>query len=262
MFFHEGIGKGCEQHTLAALYPVPRVIGYYNYQSIRSAPAWDQGIASMNNRNGRPIFLVDDEPKILQAVAATLERIGLAVSCFENAADCLESLDSQRCDLLIADLRMPGMDGIELTRQVKRRSPWIPVMILTGYGNIPTAVEAIKTGAVDFIEKPIDKKSFVRKVESLLAANGNHGRLGQPLTESEERILKLILGGKTNKEIATLLNRSIRTIESHRAHVMHKLGAGSLVDLLKRVAAMGLAVLGAGGDGGTNPASANEDGVS
>ena len=212
----------------------------------------------MKNHNGRPIFLVDDEPKIRQVVAATLERSGLAVSCFENAADCLEGLHSQRCDLIIADLRMSGMDGIELTRQVKRRSPWIPVLILTGYGDVPTAVEAIKAGAVDFIEKPIDRKSFVRKVKSLLAPNGNHDELGQPLTESEERILQLILGGKTNKDIAVLLNRSIRTIESHRAHVMQKLGAGSLVDLVKRAAAMGLSDF---GDGGPSPASANENGV-
>ena len=171
--------------------------------------------------------------------------------------DCLENLQSQRCDLLIADLRMPGMDGIELTRKIKHRRPWIPVLILTGYGDIPTAVQAIKAGAADFIEKPLDKKSFVRKVKSLLPENGNGKHLGEPLTRSEQRVLRFVLGGKSNKEIANLLNRSKRTIEVHRAHVMHKLGVESLVDLVKRAAAMGLADLGANGDAGASPASAN-----
>ena len=114
----------------------------------------------MNNSNGRHIFLVDDEPNVCQVIAATLEQSGLDVSCFENAMDCLESLKSKRCDLLIADLRMPEMDGMELTREIKRRSPWTPVLILTGYGDVPTAVKAIKAGAVDFIEKSLDKESF------------------------------------------------------------------------------------------------------
>ena len=202
----------------------------------------------MKNGNGRHIFFVDDEPNIRQVIAATLEQSHLDVSCFENAMDCLENLQSQRCDLLIADLRMPGMDGIELTREIKHRRPWIPVLILTGYGDIPTAVQAIKAGAVDFIEKPLDKKSFVRKVKSLLPENGNGKHLGKPLTRSEQRVLRFVLGGKSNKEIANLLNRSKRTIEVHRVHVMHKLGVESLVDLVKRAAATGLADLGANGN--------------
>ena len=135
------------------------------------------------------------------------------------------------------------MDGIELTREIKHRSPWIPVLILTGYGDVPTAVEAIKAGAADFIEKPLDKQSFVRKVKALLPENGNHKHWGEPLTQSEQRVLKLVIDGKSNEEIASLLNRSKRTIEVHRAHVMHKLGANSLVDLVKRATAMGLVEL-------------------
>ena len=113
-------------------------------------------------------------------------------------------------------------------------------MIITGYGDVPTAVEAIKAGAADFIEKPLDKKSFVRKVKSLLPENGNHKHLGKSLTKSEERVLKLVLNGKNNQEIASLLSRSRRTIEVHRANMMHKLGVENLVDLVKQAAAMGL----------------------
>jgi len=213
----------------------------------------------MKNSNGRHIFFVDDEPNIRQVIAEILKQSGLHVSCFPCPAECLERLRTQGCDLLISELRMPEMDGVDLVRFVKRLTPWMPVLIVTGYGDIPTAVEAIKAGAADFIEKPLDKKSFVRKVKSLLPENGNDKQLGEPLTQSEEMVLKLVLGGKSNKEIANLLNRSKRTIEVHRAHVMHKLGAESLVDLVTRVVAMGLADLGANGDAGASPALANDN---
>ena len=149
-------------------------------------------------------------------------------------------MSSQKCDLLITDLRMPEMDCIELLRRTRLIAPWVPVLIITGYGDVPTAVEAIKAGAADFIEKPLDKRSFVLKVKSLLPENGNHKHLGEPLTQTEQRVLKLVLGGKSNKEIANLLKRSKRTIEVHRARVMRKLGAESLVDLVKLTATMGL----------------------
>jgi FixJ family two-component response regulator len=187
------------------------------------------------------VFLVDDEPEVRRAIGETLERTGLNVKCFDCGADCLEDLTCQRCDLLIADLKMPGMDGIELLRHAKVVAPWVPVLIVTGYGDIPTAVEAIKTGADDFIEKPLDKMYLVQRAKSLLARNGNHNHLGKSLTESEKKVLKLVLDGKSNREIAGLLSRSVRTVEVHRAHIMHKLGVDNLVDLVKRTAAMGLA---------------------
>lgn len=91
----------------------------------------------------------------------------------------------------------------------------------------------IKAGSVDFIEKPLDKRSSVRKVKSLLPENGNHKHLGKPLTQSEQRVLKLVLDGKRNREIAGLLSRSHKTIEVHRAHIMQKIGDNSLVDLVR-----------------------------
>ena len=196
----------------------------------------------MMNSNGQHIFIVDDESKVLEVIVETLEQIGLEVSCFAGAEDCLESLHSQECDLLITDLRMPGMNGIELLRHVRLLAPWVPVLIITGYGDIPTAVEGIKAGAVDFVEKPLDKKSFLEEVESILLENGEQRDiyLGGDLTRSEMRVLKQVIDGKTNKEIASLLNRSRRTIESHRAAVMRKLGADNRIDLVKRIAAMGL----------------------
>jgi two-component system response regulator FixJ len=179
------------------------------------------------DNNSLHIFFVDDELKVRQVVAETLEQLSAGITCFPCASDCIEQLGSQKCDLLITDLRLPEIDGIELLRRARLIAPWVPVLIVTGYGDIPTAVEAIKNGAADFIEKPLDKKSFVRKVKSLLPENGNHKHLGEPLTQSEQRVLKLVLASKSNKEMANLLNRSSRTIEVHRARVMCKLGADS-----------------------------------
>jgi FixJ family two-component response regulator len=197
----------------------------------------------MNNHDGRHVYFVDDEQIVRQVIAETLEQCSFHVSCFAGAADCLEQLGSQECDLLITDLRMPEMDGIELLRRAKLLIPWVPVLIVTGCGDIPTVVECMKAGAVDVIEKPLDKKDFLQRVKSILQENGEHRdtHLGKDLTRSEMRVLKLVLDGKTNKEIACLLSRSKRTIEGHRAAGMRKLGVDNLVDLVIRARTMGLA---------------------
>ena len=187
------------------------------------------------------IFFLDDEPTVREAVRETLENSNFTVSCFGSPIECLTRLRSKKCDLLITDLKMPEKDGIELLTDVRHLAPWVPVLMITGYGDIPTAVKAMKAGAVDFIEKPLDKKNFVRKIRSILQKNiSSYPNLGTSLTRTEKKILQLVLDGMSNKEIANLLHRSSRTIEVHRAHIMHKLGVDNLVDLVKRVAAMGL----------------------
>lgn len=198
----------------------------------------------MAKRKKRLIFFLDDEPEVRKVVRETLQGSRTEVECFESPAECLIQLRSKECDLLITDLRMPEKNGIELLAEVKQLAPWVPVLVITGYGDVPTAVKAIKGGAVDFIEKPLVKQMFVRKVESIL----QHGvpgdaRLGQPLTRAEANILKLIIKGKSNREIANELNRSIRTIEVHRANLMRKLGVDNVIDLVKLGAAMGLIAL-------------------
>jgi len=187
------------------------------------------------------IFFLDDEPAIREVVRETLEDSDFKVSCFGSPTECLVRLRSQKCHLLITDLKMPEKDGIELLADVKHLAPWVPVLMITGYGDIPTAVKAMKAGAVDFIEKPLDKKNFVRKIRSVLKKSVSaHPDLGDSLTRNEAKILQFIVNGKGNKEIANLLHRSARTVEVHRAHLMHKLGVDNLVDLVKRVASMGL----------------------
>jgi len=198
----------------------------------------------MTNYAKKHIFFVDDEPSLSKVVGRTLEQVGAKVSCFTSAADCLEQLRFQTCDLLITDVKMPEMDGLALLTEAKRIMPTLPVLVITGYGNIPMAIKAIKAGALDFIEKPLDRRSFVSAIESVLRrttlADPFTNRL---LTKTEIKVLCLILEGKSNKETAHLLHRSIRTIEDHRSRIMRKLGVDNPINLVKRAAAIGLVEL-------------------
>ena len=199
----------------------------------------------MTNIAKQRIFFVDDKPKVRKMVSRTLEQTGLKVTCFTCAADCLKQLRSQTCDLLITDVKMPEMDGIELLTEVKRIIPSLPVLVVTGYGDIPMAVEALKVGASDFIEKPLDRQSFLSAVESELKRNILiHQIVGDVLTKTEMIVLRLILDGKSTKEIARLRNRSVRTIEDHRSRIMRKIGVDNLVDLVKQTAVVRLVELG------------------
>lgn len=188
------------------------------------------------------IFFVDDEPAVCRSVSQTLQRSGYTVSCFADADHCLQQLQMQSCDLLITDVRMPGMDGIELVHRAKCIVPWLPILVITGFGDIPMAVRAVKAGAVDFIEKPLQKQSFLAAVQAALKRQDLRNLLkGKSLSKKEMDILHLILQGRSNKEIAQTLHRSIRTVEDHRRYIMRKLDVDNVVDLVKRAAVMGLA---------------------
>ncbi|MEN6425633.1 MAG: response regulator [Phycisphaerales bacterium] len=187
------------------------------------------------------VVFVDDEPRVCYAVSRTLERVGIRVQCFNCAKDCLSHLAADRCDLLITDMRMPEMGGMELLQEVKQQLPWLPVLIVTGYGDVSAAVRAMKAGAADFIEKPLDRDRFLQTVQLLLKQNSGHAILAQcALTRTEMKILYLILDGKNSREIASVLHRSPRTIEVHRGHVMQKMGATTVIELLRRAVDMGL----------------------
>jgi len=187
----------------------------------------------------RHVFVLDDEQDVCKVIRRILEGVGIKVSCFKDPAVCLAKLRSLNCYLLITDLKMPGMDGIELLKQVKRLAPWIPVLIMSAYGDVPTVVRAMKAGAVDFIEKPFDKKSLIQKVKSILPGGAFiEPDWGKRLTQTETHVLGLVLDGLSSKEIARRLHRSPRTIEGHRSNLMRKLDADNLLDLAKRVTSM------------------------
>ena len=195
----------------------------------------------MADNPSKDIFLVDDEPDVCLVVSRTLESLGCRVTCFSSGTDCLRQLRSKPCDLLISDVKMPDMDGLELLTKVKRMVPSLPILIVTGYGSIPMVVTALKAGAADFLEKPLDRQSLRSTVTSLLDPDGRpHPRVDQVLTKTEASVLELILDGKSNSEIAKILCRSRRTIEDHRANILRKFSVDNLVDLVKRVAVVRL----------------------
>lgn len=190
------------------------------------------------------IFFVDDEAGIRKIVRLTLEEeLPCYVTCFDNANDCLEALNDEqrRCSLLITDIKMPGMDGLTLLTKVRQLRPLLPILIITGHGDVPMAVKALKTGALDFIEKPLDEHILLPAVETALKRSANtEDFTGKPLTDSETRILQLIAEGKSNSEMAAFLHRSIRTIERHRYQLMRKLNVSSPAELTKVALALGL----------------------
>ena len=195
----------------------------------------------MSDKSKAHILVVDDDSCILDSVALFLKKVGFECTCFENADDCLEYLRQQNCSLLITDIKMPGKNGMELLAEVKRIVPWLPVLVMTAYGDVPLAIKAVKAGAVNFIEKPIVWDEFVPLVRSIVKQNDLNNLIkGKPLTKMERVILRLILKGKSNKEIARILNRSVRTVEVHRSHIMRKLDVSNVVELVKQAATMGL----------------------
>jgi len=195
----------------------------------------------MTNSKKQYIFFVDDEPEICKVVRRSLDQTGFKVSCFTRATDCLGQLRSQRCDLLITDVKMPGMSGLELLSEARRLIPSLPVLVISAYGDIPMAVKALKAGALDFIEKPLDRQCLLSAVESALGQIAPADELlSHGLTNTEIRVLRLILDGKSNKEAAHFLHRSVRTIEAHRSRIMCKLGVNSAVGLGRRAVEIGL----------------------
>ncbi|UCG49726.1 MAG: response regulator transcription factor [Phycisphaerales bacterium] len=195
----------------------------------------------MRSRFQQHVFLVDDEPRLLAAARETLESIGLKVTCFSRGSDCLNQIAGRRCDLLVTDVRMPGVDGMALLEETRHVAPWLPVLIFTAYGDVEMTAKAFKGGVSDFIQKPFDRETLIFSVRSILEKRGPvDGLLGKPLSRMEMMVLRHILAGKSNKETARILNRSERTVENHRSRLMRKLGVDNVVDLCKRAQAMGL----------------------
>lgn len=186
------------------------------------------------------VFIIDNEQSVHRIACEVLEPYGINTTCFTREEDCLKELKSRRCDLLITDLKIPEIDGIELMKKAKHLIPYLPVIIITGNGDIPTAISAIKSGAVDFIEKPLELGIFIQKIKSVLQQNHNIHKINKHLTNMEKEVLKLLIDGNNNREIANLMSRSVRTIEVHRAHIMKKLGADNIIDLVKQASLIGL----------------------
>jgi two-component system, LuxR family, response regulator FixJ len=188
------------------------------------------------------IFIVDDDNAVRRAISFALGAEGFRVEGFVSARAFLDSDQSLR-GCLITDVRMPGMDGLELQQQVKERHLPLSVIVITGHGDVPIAVRAMMAGAVDFLEKPIEHETLVASVRRALELNRTKGNfllearkaretVGM-LTDRERSVLNILVRGQPNKIIAHELGISIRTVEVHRANIMKKTRARSLSDLVR-----------------------------
>ena len=193
--------------------------------------------------NSAVVHLIDDDEDVRRAIAFLLGTAGLAVRVHESAVAFLENLSGLQPGCIISDVRMPGLDGLELQRRLKEMGVEMPMIIMTGHADVPLAVQAMKAGAVDFIEKPFDDELLLSSIRVALGQFEKAGRSGAEITQiqakietlssREMQVLEGLLAGYPNKTIAYDLNLSHRTVEVHRANVMTKMGAGSLSDLVR-----------------------------
>jgi len=193
--------------------------------------------------NSQVVHVIDDDTDVRQSLAFLLSTAGLAVQVHESAVAFLKVLPKVEVGCVVTDVRMPGMDGLELQRRLQADKNAIPVIVMTGHGDIALAVEAMKAGAVDFIEKPFDDDLLIRAIKSALArvrkdserdsaASEVRSRL-ELLSERERQVLQGLVAGKPNKIIAYDLGISPRTVEIYRANVMTKMQADSLSALVR-----------------------------
>ena len=194
------------------------------------------------------IYLVDDDEALRDSLAWLLESQGFKVAAFASAEDFLKAWRPEFNGCLLLDVRMPGMSGLELHERLRAQYSTLPIIFITGHGDVPMAVAALKKGAVDFIEKPFNDTELLRLVSQCLVTEQEHRarrrqdaevsrRLDQ-LTQREREVLDLIIAGKLNKQIADVLGISIKTVEVHRARVMEKMAAQSLAELVQNVMAI------------------------
>jgi len=190
--------------------------------------------------NNSTIFIIDDDVVVCNALKSLFESVHFKVETYTNAQDFLihfQNFSLPGC--LIVDVRIPGMSGLELLEQLKVQKSSLPVIIITGHGDISMAVRAMKAGAVDFVEKPFNDQCLIEVVQKCINQLGDTDSVNlvnervKLLSERELQIINLILDGKLNKEIAFELSISISTVEAHRAHIMHKMQAKNLAQLIK-----------------------------
>jgi two-component system response regulator FixJ len=195
------------------------------------------------------VFVIDDQGSVRRALAEMLSVFGFSVEAHESADRFLEGLDLSRPGCVVADLRMPGMDGIELVRELARRKAALPVVLISGHADVPMAVAAIKAGAEDFIEKPVDDAQLVAAINRGLARtlvqqtlpradDGIEARFAR-LTPRQVEIFDLVAQGFTSQAISSRLEISTRTVESYRAQVMEKMQAPSVAVLVRQAIRLG-----------------------
>jgi RNA polymerase sigma factor (sigma-70 family) len=196
------------------------------------------------------VFVVDDDPAVRDSLALLLEQEDFAVETFDSGEAFLAADRSARRGCAVVDIRMAGMDGMQLLAELSKRGALLPVIFLTGHGDVPLSVRAIKAGAVDFLTKPVTGGALLESVNAALRESERMSSQAEAsqtaaarvasLTEREREVMILAVDGLPNKEIARRLGISHRTVEIHKARVMDKTGADTLLDLARIAEASGL----------------------
>ena len=195
------------------------------------------------------VFIVDDDEAVRQSTAWLIESIGIKVRTFISADEFLEQYNNEQ-GCIVMDVRMPGMSGIEAQDEMKSRAINLPLIFITGHGDVPMAVRALKKGAFDFIEKPFNDQLLLDSIQRGLKFNNEamesfihnesiNERIAA-LTPREKEVMKRVTDGKPNKVIALELNVSIKTVEVHRARMMEKMAVGSVAELVKTALQSGM----------------------
>jgi FixJ family two-component response regulator len=202
------------------------------------------------NKKDSLVILVDDDPSFRRSTERLLRTAGYQVQSFASA---LEFLHSRRPDVsacLVSDVRMPGLNGLDLQSELARAGWQIPIIFITGHGDVPTSVRAMKAGAVDFLGKPFREQDLLDAIERALArdraAHAERERLAElrasyaSLTPREREVMGHVVSGLLNKQIAAKLNTSEKTVKFHRAHIMEKMDSGSLAELVRMATDLGV----------------------
>ena len=189
------------------------------------------------------VYVVDDDPTILKMLKALISTIGVDVNTYASAKEFLASYQATPCECLVCDVRMPDIDGMELQRHLKTMGLAPPTIFLSGFAEVSIAVEAMRHGAFDFLEKPFSAHALLGKIQAALESSrvlhaswlerqSRQARL-ELLTERERGVIRLVVDGKSSREISELLDISVRTVENHRTRIMEKLHVDTTVDLVK-----------------------------
>jgi two-component system response regulator FixJ len=191
------------------------------------------------------VYVVDDDDAVRESLVFLMKSIGQKAEAYPNAQAFLDSGNSGKAGCLLLDIRMPGMSGVELHDRLKQAGSFLPVIFITGHGDVQMAVKAIKAGAADFVQKPFRDQELIDRIREVLEED-TQARVGKlqraeilrridSLTEREREVMEQVVEGKANKVVAIDLNVSQRTVEIHRANVMEKMKARSLAQLVKLV---------------------------
>jgi two-component system response regulator FixJ len=194
-----------------------------------------------------PIYVIDDSLEVRESLAILLDASGYRAKTFASALEFLKSVQPGWQGCIVADVRMPGMTGIELIKDLRLRSVMLPVIIITAHADVPMAVAALKAGAVDFIEKPFREEILLSSIRSALMPPVSNRDLELPgsftfnldiLSPREQEVMLLLVAGLPNKVVADRLGISTRTVEVHRAHIMEKTGAKNIAELVRMACAV------------------------